>query len=98
MQTVRGTYEYVPQEQIKRNELIWILQETFETYSFNPIETPILTMEEILASKYAGGAQILKEIYTLNDQGGRALGLRYDLTVPFANFISNSTFPAEISK
>lgn len=47
----------------------------------------MLHTEEVLASKYAGGAEILKEVYTLTDQGERALGLRYDLTVPFSRFI-----------
>ena len=32
--------------------------------------------------------KILKEVYTLNDQGDRKLGLRYDLTVPFSKVIS----------
>ena len=40
---------------------------------------------------------LLKEIYKLTDQGDRKLGLRYDLTVPFAKFIAlnknNISFP-----
>ena len=31
---------------------------------------------------------LVKEIYKLSDQGNRELGLRYDLTVPFAKFIA----------
>ena len=42
----------------------------------------------MLASKYAGGAEILKEVYKLNDQGERDLALRYDLTVPFSKIIA----------
>ncbi len=87
MRNVKGTYDYLPDEQIERNKLIDLLRKTFESYGFNPIETPILSMEDVLASKYAGGAEIMKEVYTLTDQGDRALGLRYDLTVPFAKFI-----------
>lgn len=41
----------------------------------------------MLASKYAGGDEILKEVYKLRDQGNRELGLRYDLTVPFARIV-----------
>lgn len=88
MRNVKGTYDYLPAEQLERNGLIDLLQSTFESFGFNPIETPILSMEEVLASKYAGGAEIMKEVYTLSDQGDRPLGLRYDLTVPFAKFIS----------
>ncbi len=88
MRNVKGTYDYLPDEQIERNRVVDQLRKIFESYGFNPIETPILSMEDVLASKYAGGAEIMKEVYTLSDQGERALGLRYDLTVPFAKFIS----------
>ncbi|WP_273327653.1 histidine--tRNA ligase [Vallitalea guaymasensis] len=87
MKNVKGTYDYLPKEQIVREKVIDTLKNAFRIYGFNPIETPILCMQEILASKYAGGAEILKEIYTLSDQGKRELGLRYDLTVPLSRFI-----------
>jgi len=92
MNNVRGTYDYLPEEQILRNQVIEVLRGTFESYGFNPIETPILCLEEVLASKYAGGAEILKEVYTLKDQGERSLGLRYDLTVPFSRFIGMNKY------
>ncbi|MDP6265454.1 MAG: histidine--tRNA ligase, partial [Candidatus Woesearchaeota archaeon] len=41
----------------------------------------------ILASKYAGGAEILKETFKFEDQGKRELCLRYDLTVPMCRFV-----------
>lgn len=37
-----------------------------------------------MTSKYSGGAEIVKEMYSLRDQGQRELSLRYDLTIPFA--------------
>ena len=42
----------------------------------------------MLAGKYDENNDILNEIYKLTDQGQRKLGLRYDLTVPFAKFIA----------
>ena len=42
----------------------------------------------MLVDKYDENNDILKEIYRLSDQGKRDLGLRYDLTVPFAKFIA----------
>jgi histidyl-tRNA synthetase len=59
----------------------------FQLYGFQPATTPILEIWEVLASKYAGGEEILKETYKLTDQGNRALGLRYDLSVPLARLI-----------
>ena len=88
LQNLKGTTEYLPNEQASRDIVIQTLKNVFEKYGFLPVETPILCSFELLSSKYAGGAEILKEVYKLKDQGERDLGLRYDLTVPFARMIS----------
>ena len=87
LQRARGTRDIMPENQIIRNKIISTLKETFELFGYSPIETPIIERFELLSSKYAGGAEILKETFKLKDQGGRDLGLRYDLTVPLARFI-----------
>ncbi len=84
---LKGTKDYLPQEQILRQRVLDVLRRTFESYGYSPLETPVLNNFDLLASKYAGGAEILKETYGLTDQGKRQLGLRYDLTVPFARII-----------
>lgn len=78
----------MPEEKILRNEIVDTLKTIFECYGFYPIETPILERFSTLSAKYAGGSEILKETFKLTDQGGRQLGLRYDLTVPLARFIA----------
>ncbi|ABR48330.1 histidyl-tRNA synthetase [Alkaliphilus metalliredigens QYMF] len=87
LKNVKGTKDFFPNEQIIRNGIIKKLQEVFELYGYQPLETPTLYYLEVLASKYAGGAEILKETYSLKDQGERELGLRYDLTIPFSKVI-----------
>lgn len=84
LRNLKGTWDYLPQEQKIRQDITRKLQEVFERYGYQPLETPLLCYFDVLASKYAGGAEILKEVYQLKDQGERDLGLRYDLTVPFA--------------
>ena len=105
IQNVKGGYDFLPKEQRIRNYINDVLKETFEEYGFLNIETPILCYYDILSDKYDENNDILKEIYRLKDQGNRDLGLRYDLTVPFAKFIAlnknNLTLPFkryEISK
>lgn len=88
IQNVKGGYDFLPKEQKIRNYVNQILKETFEQYGYEPIETPILCYYDILSDKYDEDNDILKEIYKLTDQGDRKLGLRYDLTVPFAKFIA----------
>ncbi|WP_337101320.1 histidine--tRNA ligase [Paenibacillus sp. YIM B09110] len=84
MQNVKGTYDYFGAEQITRQRVQRTLEKWFERYDFDPMVTPMLNEQSLLASKYAGGDEILKEMYQLSDQGGRSLALRYDLTIPFA--------------
>ena len=85
---VKGSNDYLPEEQIIRNEITDKLKKVFESYGYMPLETTTICYYDLLASKYAGGAEILKEVYKLTDQGKRNLALRYDLTVPFAKVIS----------
>jgi histidyl-tRNA synthetase len=89
-ETIKGTFEYLPDKQIVRENIKSVLQSTFIKYGFAPVETPILSSYELLASKYSEGADILNEMYTLSDRGERALGLRYDLTVAFCKLISSN--------
>ncbi|MBN1646106.1 histidine--tRNA ligase [Candidatus Woesearchaeota archaeon] len=83
----RGMRDFCPEEKILRDEIVGRLKSVFERFGYNPIETPVIERQSVLASKFAGGAEILKEMFTLKDQGRRDLGLRYDLTVPFARFV-----------
>lgn len=89
-ETIKGTFEYLPDKQIVRENIKAVLQSTFIKYGFAPVETPIISSYELLASKYSEGADILNEMYTLSDRGERALGLRYDLTVAFCKLISSN--------
>jgi len=88
IQNVKGGYDFLPKQQKIRNYINDILRKTFEEYGYLPVETPILCYYDILSGKYDENNDILKEIYKLNDQGNRKLGLRYDLTVPFAKLIA----------
>lgn len=89
-ETLKGTYEYLPAEQTLREEIKRKLTDVFTIYGFSPAETPILCMYDLLASKYSADADILNETYKLSDQGERALGLRYDLTICFSKLIATN--------
>lgn len=88
LQNVKGTYDYLPNKQEIREYVKDTLKSVFIKYGYKSLETPILCYYDLLASKYSGGAEILKEVYKLSDQGNRELGLRYDLTVPFAKVVA----------
>ncbi|QHA90789.1 histidine--tRNA ligase [Bacillus sp. N1-1] len=87
-QNVKGTMDYLPEDERIRRQVRRTLEDTFIQYNCLPLETPILNEQKLLASKYAGGDEILEEMYTLTDRGKRELALRYDLTIPFAKVVA----------
>ncbi len=86
----RGMRDFLPEEKKLRDFVAATFKRQFELYAFRPLETPAVERFEVLASKYAGGDEILKEVFKLSDQGGRELGLRYDLTVPLCRVVANN--------
>lgn len=90
LQNAKGMKDYMPEEMIALTEIMKTLEAHFQKAGFNPVSTPMLERFDVLSAKYAGGAEILKETFKLTDQGERELGLRYDLTVPFARIIGQN--------
>lgn len=88
IQNLKGTTDYLPEEQVLRDKITNTLKSIFEVYGYMPIKTPILNQYDLLSYKYDEDAEILNETYKLTDQGNRKLGLRYDLTIPFCKVIA----------
>ena len=88
IQNLKGTTDYLPEEQVLRDKITNNLKQIFETYGYMPIKTPILNKYDLLSYKYEDDAEILNETYKLTDQAERKLGLRYDLTIPFCKVIA----------
>lgn len=86
VQTLKGFRDFLPKEAKKRQYVIDILKQVFESYGFEPLETPALEYEEVLLGKY--GEEGDKLIYRFTDNGGRKVALRYDQTVPLARVVA----------
>lgn len=69
---------------IPRERLISIARRVYRSYGYSPIDTPALEYLEVLAGK--GGEESDKQLYQFEDHGKRKVGMRFDLTVPFARF------------
>jgi histidyl-tRNA synthetase len=82
--TLKGFRDYLPETMIPRERLMEIAQQVYRSYGFAPIDTPALEYYEILSGK--GSDETDKQLYKFEDHGGRMVGLRFDLTVPFARF------------
>ncbi|MBI3412558.1 MAG: histidine--tRNA ligase [Candidatus Aenigmarchaeota archaeon] len=88
-QPLKGMRDLGTSEAMKKQGTIAVIRSVFEKYGFSPVETPALESFEMLSMK-GGGDAIRREIYNFKDQGGREIGLRFDLTVPLARFVSNN--------
>ncbi len=82
--TLKGFRDYLPEAMIPRERLIETARRVYRSYGFSPIDTPALEYLEVLTGK--GGEETDKQLYKFEDHGGRAVGMRFDLTVPFARF------------
>lgn len=82
--TLSGFRDYLPAVMMPREHLMETARGVFRSYGFAPIDTPTLEYLEILTGK--GSDETDRQIYRFDDNGGRAVGMRFDLTVPLARF------------
>ena len=84
--TLKGFRDFLPKDARKRQYVLETLKKVFESYGFEPLETPALEYEDILTGKY--GDEGDKLMYRFTDNGGRKVAMRYDQTVPLARVIA----------
>lgn len=91
---LKGFRDFEPKIQLVRQSLIEKIQSSFESFGFLPMDTPVLEYKEILMGKYGDDEKL---VYSFEDNGGRQVAMRYDLTVPMARFVAANqgwlTFP-----
>ncbi len=85
-QVLKGFQDLLPEEMIARQKVIDAIRCVYERYGFVPIDTPILEKFETLTG--SAGADVNKEIFTLETPEQEPAAMRFDLTVPFARIIS----------
>lgn len=113
----KGTRDFTSEEVSRRKYIINILQNNFELFGFQPLETPSFENLSTLTGKYGEeGDRLIFKILNSGDYTSKVnqedwdqknhqkltsqisdKALRYDLTVPFARFVSMNhgklTFP-----
>lgn len=82
--TLKGFRDHLPAQALAREWVLDIARRVYRSYGFTPIDTPALEYLEILTGK--GSDETDKQLYRFTDHGGREVGMRFDLTVPFARF------------
>lgn len=91
-QPARGMRDFLPADVRKREYVIGVVKEVYESYGFVPLETPAVENIETLMGKYGEeGNQLIFKILKrgVHESTGEAdLALRYDLTVPLARVVA----------
>jgi histidyl-tRNA synthetase len=81
----RGMRDFPPNAAIMSKSIAEKVEAVFKRFGFYPLKTPALEKREtLLAKTYGDDAE--KEIFFLDNSD---LGLRYDMTVPLARYVSS---------
>ena len=83
--TLSGFMELLPPQQIKMERMLSVLRETYASYGFTPLDTPVIESAQVLLAK--GGGETEKQVYRFT-KGDSDLALRFDLTVPLAKYVA----------
>lgn len=83
---LKGFRDFLPQEQSSRQVMLDRITRSFELCGFAPLSTPAIEYSDILLGKYGDEGE--KLLYKFQDNGGRDVALRYDLTVPLARVVA----------
>ena len=84
--TLSGFRDYLPSVMLTREEVLRRARDVYRSYGFTPIDTPACESLDVLLGK--GGDESDKRIYVVRmvESKKEEMGLRFDLTVPFARF------------
>ena len=83
--TLSGFMELLPGKQAKFERMMEVLRNTYASYGFAALDTPVIEDAQILLAK--GGGETEKQIYRFQ-KGDSDLALRFDLTVPLAKYVA----------
>lgn len=85
-----GFRDYLPSLMLAREKVLETARRVYRSYGFTPIDTPACEALDVLLGK--GGDESDKLVYRV--RGAKAekeeMGLRFDLTVPFARFAAQN--------
>ena len=86
LQILKGTRDFLPSHYILRKRVIEIIARTFESFGFEPMETPAMEYAETLEGKYGEDGDSL--IYKFEDRGGRKVTLRPEMTPTVSRMVA----------
>ena len=86
----RGFADSRAEEIRERNAMLASIQEVYERYGFEPLETPAFEYTEALGKFLPDQDRPNEGVFSLQDDDEQWLSLRYDLTAPLARFVAEN--------
>ena len=95
-----GMRDFLPLDVLRRNYVIDVIERVYQSYGFEPLETPTLERLSTLLGKYGEDEKLIFRIMKRGEKLDSALrnnptadnvgdaGMRYDLTVPLARVVA----------
>jgi histidyl-tRNA synthetase len=82
---IKGFRDFYPPEMGARRQTFDTLEATARRYGFREIDTPALERTQMYVDK--SGAEIVEELYSFEDQGGREVAMTPELTPTVARMV-----------
>lgn len=88
-QLLKGFRDYPAEDEFARRELIGKVQEVFERFGYQPLQTPALEhIETLLGADY--GEEGASQIFNFVGPEETPMGLRFDNTAPLARYVAGT--------
>ncbi len=89
---VKGFQEFVGAEAAKRLAIRKTIQNEFEVYGFEYVESPVIEAEDFVAPE-GNNDEAVRDVFRLSDRGKRKLALRFEFTFQLKRLARNQKLP-----
>jgi histidyl-tRNA synthetase len=88
MQALPGFRDFYPEDCARRNHIVATWREVAKRYGFLEFDGPVLESTDLYRKKNEEGAEILEQLYSFADRGGREVALRPEMTPTLARMVA----------
>jgi histidyl-tRNA synthetase len=86
----RGFRDRAPTEIAAERRMLETIRQVYESYGFEPLETPAFEYTDALGKFLPDLDRPNEGVFSLKDDDGQWLSLRYDLTAPLARYVAEN--------
>jgi histidyl-tRNA synthetase len=83
-----GFRDFFPEDCARRNHVVSTWREVSRRYGFVEFDGPVLESTDLYRKKNDAGAEILEQLYSFTDRGGREVALRPEMTPTLARMVA----------